>query len=123
MKEINTILSNKNFLEQLIDEKDKLIKQLETRSVFDSEKRTKSTVHDAKLAIHSCLSVANVFMQKFNDIASKGFTDRLNESLNALKRYENIDQVILILKPLEEWINIVCKELEVIHIIYLALLL
>jgi hypothetical protein len=94
-----------------------LIKQLENRCPNkDLEvSKNKSNVHDAKLAIHSCLSVANVFMQKFKDIASKGLTDRLNESIINLNKYDNIDQVIMTLKPVEEWINIVCKELEVIY--------
>jgi hypothetical protein len=114
-KEYNVVLNNKHFLEQLIDEKDRLIKQLESRAVKEVEiPKSKSSVHDAKLAIHSCLSVANVFMQKYNDIASKGFTDRLNESIYNLNKYDNIDQIVQTLKPLEEWINIVCKELEVI---------
>jgi hypothetical protein len=73
-----------------------------------------SNLHDIKLAIHSCLSVANVFQQKFDEFnATKQVDDKLNESFNNIKD-SNFDQVLDCLKHLEEWINITCKELDVI---------
>ena len=108
------LINNKNYLESTLEEKDKIIKHLEV-NYKENEIKGKHNFHEAKLAIHSCLSVANVFLKKFNDfVIAKDLNERLNESINNLYKLDNLDQIIYSLKPLEEWINIVCKELEVI---------
>jgi hypothetical protein len=110
------LINNKNYLESTLEEKDKIIKHLEV-NYKENEIKGKNNFHEAKLAIHSCLSVANVFLKKFNDfVIAKDLNEKLNESINNLYKFDNIDQIIYSLKPLEEWINIVCNELEVINI-------
>ena len=112
-KEYNHLINNKNYLESTLEEKDKIIKHLEV-NFKENEIRGKNNFHEAKLAIHSCLSVANIFLKKFNDfIVSKDLNEKLNESINNLYKYDGFDNIIFSLKPLEEWINIVCRELEV----------
>jgi hypothetical protein len=115
------VLSNKNFLQTILEEKDKHIKRLEsdlnykTKSFTDGNSAVTNKInpHDIKLAIHSCLSVANVFQQKFDAFnTAKEVNEKLNESFNNIKD-NNFDQILDCLKHLEEWINIVCKELDV----------
>lgn len=111
------LLNDKNYLEIEMIEKEKYLKSLEEELSRRANKKTKNTLeiddglHDVKLAIHSCLSVANVFMKKY----SKCYNKELNESyynMSSTVTGNNPKLVLDSLRNLEEWLNNMCKELE-----------
>jgi chromosome segregation ATPase len=78
----------------------------------------KNNFKDIKSAIHSCLNVAKNFINKivsnkeYNDF-SKIFTDKLPQYYHFSCIPANENNAIDSLRSLEDWIRIVCNELEV----------
>jgi hypothetical protein len=103
-----------------LGEKDKHIKILSHTKLPEGNINNKqghtNNLHDIKLAIHSCLSVANVFQQKYDEFnTAKRINEKLNESFSKINNFE---QIVDCLKHLEEWINLFCKELDVKTILF-----
>jgi hypothetical protein len=156
-------MSRYSQLEHTLKEKDTYLKNLEQdydelKNTFDNTNtnnnniventtkliQTKNSFHEIKLAVHSCLSVAQIFIQKYNDINRNnynnnnpninttnydmsGYTSSLcfgypTSLLSSTSHLINVDKennleneryLIKSLRDLEEWINIMCTELEV----------
>jgi hypothetical protein len=110
------LLNDKNYLEIELIEKEKYVKSLEEELSRRAKKKSNNSLeiddglHEVKLAIHSCLSVANVFMKKYSNCYNK----ELNESYyNMSSNNSNNPKFVLeSLRNLEEWLNNICKELE-----------
>lgn len=113
------LLNAKNYFEIEIIEKDKYIRKLEDEmakknlnvkiaSNQSASAKFENAYHEVKLAIHSCLSVANVFMQKYNKIYDRN----LDESFCNFNSNNDYNAVLESLHNLEDWLNVVCRELE-----------
>jgi CII-binding regulator of phage lambda lysogenization HflD len=106
------MLEAKNYTEIDFMEKEKYIKSLEQeiqkKSSIKNCPGLDNIYHEVKLAIHSCLSVASVFMKKYKKTYSKD----LDESYANFDIGNDYQAVIESLHNLEDWLAVVCKEME-----------
>jgi chromosome segregation ATPase len=162
-KRYDEVMNRYSQLEYTLKEKDNYLKNLEQdydelKNTFDNTNtnnniienttkliQTKNNFHEIKLAVHSCLSVAQIFIQKYNDINRNNYNNNNNPNsnttnydmsgynnslcfgyptslLSSTSHLINIDKennleneryLVKSLRDLEEWINIMCNELEV----------
>jgi len=81
----------------------------------------KNINHDIKIAIHSALSVAKIYIHKFNVLAnedlessySKAFSQSAGKLVKAINFAPSETNMAESIKYLEEWLRIVSTEFEV----------
>jgi len=82
--------------------------------------------HDIKLAVHSALSVAKIYIHKFNVLAnedlessfSKAFSQSANKLVKVINFTPNENNMSESINHLEEWLKVVSIELEVSILLY-----
>lgn len=107
------IVNDRNMIEMALREKDNYLGSLEyelNNKKISSTKNLDNVLHEVRMSIHSCLSLASIFMQKYSAFNVYNNNNKINESLSC--ENSDINNILLNIRNLEDWIQMICSELE-----------